>query len=360
MNTIEIKKIGSSEIEIIGELPASEFEGFRDKATKKIGGTLLLDGFRPGHIPERIVRQTVGEAPILEEMAEIALGVFYPKLLEAKNIEAIGRPEISITKLASGNPLGFKIKTAVLPEVVLPAYADAVANIVTRPDFVDVTDKDVEETIAEIRKNWARSEAHVARYSEAEAAGTKRENHAHEEIPDDQLELPEFNDEFVKNLGKFENVDDFRAKLRGSITEEKEAKIRQAKRADIVDALLKVVSIDIPAILVKGEQDKMFAQFQDNIARMGVEPEEYMKQANKTEESIKEEMKGESERRAKTQLILNQIAKDENIHVPMEQIRDEVNKLLQYYKGADPVRAELYVEQLLTNEKVFQLLESQK
>jgi len=115
---VSVKKLPKSEVEIEGELEVSVFESYFAKALKKIGETLKLDGFRKGKIPESVLLSKVPEIHVLEEMAEMALGEHYPKIIENEKIDAISRPEISITKLARNNPLGFKIKTAVLNFIV--------------------------------------------------------------------------------------------------------------------------------------------------------------------------------------------------------------------------------------------------
>src|SRR3989338_3615702 len=120
MSKITVKKLPKSEVEIEGEIDSEIFESYFTKALKKIGDTLELDGFRKGKIPESVMLSNIPEIHILEEMAEMALGEHYPKILENEKIDAISRPEISITKLARKNPLGFKIKTAVLPGIKLP------------------------------------------------------------------------------------------------------------------------------------------------------------------------------------------------------------------------------------------------
>lgn len=129
MANLEIKKLPESEIEIAGEIEADIFEGFRGEAIKELSAGIKIDGFRPGNVPEKILIEKVGEGAILETMAEIALQKEYPRILEENKIFTIGRPQIAITKIARNNPLGFKIKTAVMPEVQLPDYKKIASEI---------------------------------------------------------------------------------------------------------------------------------------------------------------------------------------------------------------------------------------
>ncbi len=122
MEAVEIKKLPESELEITGEISAGDFESCRQAAIKNLSEGVKIDGFRPGNAPEKILIDKIGEGTILEKMAEIALQKAYPKILEENKIQAIGRPLIDVTKIAKGNPLGFKIRTAAMPEIELPDY----------------------------------------------------------------------------------------------------------------------------------------------------------------------------------------------------------------------------------------------
>ena len=98
------------------------FESFRAEALRKLGQEVKLPGFRPGHIPDDVLTRELGEEMVLRRMAELTFGEHYPTILIENKIDALGRPNISLTKIAKGNPLGFIITTAVHPEVKLPDY----------------------------------------------------------------------------------------------------------------------------------------------------------------------------------------------------------------------------------------------
>jgi len=119
---LEIKLLPGSEVEIIGEILADDFEACRNQALKELSEKVKVDGFRPGKVPEKILIENVGGQEILEKMAIIALQRKYSKIIEEHRIKAIGRPMITITKIAVNNPLGFKIRTFVMPEIELPDY----------------------------------------------------------------------------------------------------------------------------------------------------------------------------------------------------------------------------------------------
>ena len=127
---IEIKKLPHSTVEIRGEIATDFFESFRTEALTALGQEVKLPGFRPGHIPNEVLTREIGEETVLRRMAELALNRYYPTMLSENKIDALGRPSISITKIASGNPLGFIITTAVHPKVSLPDYRALAREVV--------------------------------------------------------------------------------------------------------------------------------------------------------------------------------------------------------------------------------------
>ena len=149
----EIKKLERSEIEIAGAISAEELEQYRKKAELKLSENLTIPGFRKGHIPEAILLQKVGSQAVLEKMAEDALAQWYPKFIAENKLDAIGRPEVTITKLAEGNPFEFKIQVAVMPEVMLGDYKKTSATILSKKTLpTNVSKKEVDDVLVELRK----------------------------------------------------------------------------------------------------------------------------------------------------------------------------------------------------------------
>lgn len=130
---LEIKLLPNSEVEIIGEISAEIFMSGKNQALAEFSEKVEIDGFRKGKIPEDILIKNVGLDAVLEKMAIVALEKEYPKIIKEYKIKAVGRPEIIITKLAENNPLGFKIKTSVLPEIILPDYKSIAKKTINAP-----------------------------------------------------------------------------------------------------------------------------------------------------------------------------------------------------------------------------------
>ncbi len=341
------KELDNSEVEISCEIEAKEVESFRTKAIAKIQKDLSLPGFRPGHVPEAILVKHVGDLFIYNEMSEMAINESFADIILEAKVNFITMPGIQITKIANKENITFKIVGPIIPEFKLPNYKKIAKteNETKSEESVEATDKELTETIEEIRKNFAlRNHEHKEGYE-----------HLHDNLP-----LPELSDEFVKKLGQFETVEDFKNKIKESIKKEKEFKAKDKKRLAIIEKIIAETKVSLPKVLVESELRKMQAQFEDDIARAGLKVDDYLKHLKKTKEDLNKEWMPDAEKRAKLQLVITKIALEEKIEVEKSIIDREVENLLKVYKDATEDRTRAYVEMMLTNEKVFEWLENQK
>lgn len=347
-----MKPIEKSRVEITGSISADRFESFRKKALEAINSEVKIDGFRKGKVPESTLVSKVGEMAILEEMANMALSETYPQIVVEEKIDAIGRPEIHIMKIAAGNPLEFKIITAVVPETKLGDYkkiAKEISDKIKKDKKSDeITDKEIDDAILNIRRSRADHSAH--------SHDEKMTPEEHAKLVD--ASLPEFNDAFVQSLGNFKDISDFKEKVKVMLAEEKVAKEKDKKRIMISDSLIETAVIELPEILIESELRRIESQFSDDIARMGVKIDDYVKHANKTIEDLRKDWRPHAEKKAKLQLVLNKIAEEEKLKVSPEEIEAEVKHIVEHYKDADMERASVYAETVLMNEKVFKFLEA--
>ncbi len=359
---IKITKLPNSIVEIEGELDENAFEGFWNSALKKVGKGVKIDGFREGKIPENILLANVPEIKILEEMAELALSEHYPKIVEEHKLDVISRPEISITKLARKNPLGFKIRTNIMPEIKLPNFKEIAKNILSKVSNKDkevtITDEEVESTIMDIRKSRAKK----IPMKEVGETHTHEDGTVHDAnenpVETKDGELPEFNDEFVQAIGPFENVEDFKDKLRDNLKLEKYNLEKEKTRLKIIEEIIDKSEFDVPEILTNLELDKILYRMESDISQMGMKFEDYLKHLNKTKDDLRKEFTNDAVKKAKLSLVLNEIAKVEKIIADEKEVEREVENILEHYKEADPVRAKMHAENVLTNEKIFQFLEN--
>jgi len=272
----------NSEVEIIGEISAEIFMSGRNAAVKEFSEKVEMDGFRKGKIPEDIMIKNLGMQVVLEKMAVIALEKEYPKIISEHKIRAIGRPEITLTKMAENNPLGFKIKTSVLPEVILPDYKNIAKKIIAKKE---------------------------------------------------------------------------------EVSEENKAKEKERRRMEILEKAAEEIKQDMPKFLVEAEKDKMTEEMKRNISQMGLKWEDYLKHIKKTEEDLKKDWEADAVKRVKYGLILDQMAEQEKIEVPADELEKEAAAMIEYHKNLgqnlDKERVKHYLSGIMRNEKLFQMLESQ-
>ncbi len=352
-----INKKDKSELEIIGSLPVADFEKYEEKALSIISERLELPGFRKGKAPASVVKENATEMIILEEMAELAIKDAYIKIIEENKIEAIGRPQVAITKIAKGSDLEFKILTAVLPEMKLPDYKKLASDEKKKNPIAEVVvdEADVEKTILDLRK--MRAEQARGANHEGHENMTEEEHAKAHEIP--ESEYPSFDDAFAKSFGDFENADALKNKIRENMKIEKETLEKDKLRMVIVEKLIAETSGEIPEILIESEIQKILYRLEADVTNAGLNFADYLVQIKKTEDDLRKEWRGDAEKRAKLQMIIRNIADKENLKPTEEEIEKEVGNIMTMYKDADPIRARAYIENILENEKVFNFLENQ-
>ena len=335
----EIKLIKNSEVEIAGEISAGDFMFGKEMAVKELSQTINIKGFRKGKIPEDLMLKNINQQALLERMAVIALEKKYPEIIKENKIKPIGRPEIVITKMAENNPLGFKIKTAVMPEVKLSNYKDVAKEATSeKKENISVNEAEVDKVLEDIIKSRA-----------------KKDDNGNEI-------LPELNDEFARSLGNFEGLNALKKVVKENIIAEKEMKEKERVRLNILNKIIKSTSWEIPEILIEWEENKMLREMAGNITSMGLKWEDYLKHIKKTEEELKMSWREDALRRVKYGLALNEMAEKEKIEVSDDELNKEMEKISRHRAGAggntdkEHIRAHIYG--ILRNEKLFQLLEN--
>ena len=404
-----VEKQAGSLVVITGEVPFEELEKHRAGAVSAVSKEVEIDGFRKGHIPESVLIQKVGEMTILTEMAERTLSQVYPELVVLHKLDVIGYPKISLTKLAKGNPLGFSITVAVVPDITLPDYTKIAKDINKEKESKEVTDDEVEKQVKDIlRQKVAYERLQEKAKNKGGAEHVHGENcdhehdghdhahhdheghdkvnaeggeghdhhdhdhaghghdHNHEQAPTeiekaDDIKLPELTDEYVKGLGKegqFTSVEDFKSKIREHLTLEKARDVDSRHRAKITDAIIEKSVMELPQVMVDAEIGQMYAQMEEDLKRAQLKMDDYLGHIKKTKEELAKEWAPAAEKRAKLQLVLNEIAKKENVTPDPSLLDHEVSNLLEHYKDADEKRVRVYVTSVLTNEAVLKKLEN--
>lgn len=357
VSAITVAPAEHSTIKIEGEIPYALLLTYRSAALKALGKDVAIDGFRKGHIPEEVLVKRIGEMTLLTEMAERALAAVYPEVIREHTLDVIGHPQISLTKLAPENPLGFSATVAVLPAVTLPDYKKIARD--TKKDASDVTDADVTKATEDMLRQKQAYERMQKKAVAKKDAGEDGVSPASDEQDTEDEPLPELTDEYVKTLGSFTSVDEFKSKLREHLEIEKKQEVIGKHRAAITDTIVAESTIDLPQILIDSEIDQMFGQMKQDLTRANLSMDDYLGHIKKTKDELRTEWLPAAEKRAKLQLALNEIAKKESITVPDEQVEKEATTLLAQYKDADPMRVRLYIRSMLTNDATMRMLEEE-
>jgi len=425
---MEIKELPKSQIELRISVPSAELEKFLSAAAEELSKELKIPGFRPGKVPRNIAEQKIGTEKILAHGAEKAVKKSYADAVTENKIETIGAPEITITKIAPGNDLEYKAVVSVLPKIKLGNYRKA-AREIQGSEKKKIKFEDIEKEIEYLRKSRAKLIT-VSRATQVgdrveidfdvlvegrEIEGGKSRNHplvvgenyfipgfednlvgmkekeAKEfglNFPKDynqkdlagkpaifkvkmnivqEMQLPEINDEFAKNLGNFESLEGLKKNIAKGLEMEQQKKNIEKWRQEVLGKITEGSEIELPDILVENETEKMLAELEQNISSMGMKIEDYLVNIKKTKEELKKDWKNPAEQRVKSALELKEIAALENLSPESHEIEEELNKTLAHFKGQADLEKNVdmeglynYVKNVLTNEKVLEFLENLK
>lgn len=414
--TYTLIKLPKSEIEIRVEVPFSEFEPHVRRAATLISDEHNMEGFRRGKAPYTVVQQQFGEATIYEHAADIAVRKLYPQLIDtlitrneiAERHPPIGRPEISVTKLAPGNEFLFSVKISLLPEVTLPDYKTIARNAQSQKKEVAVSEQEIDDVLSWIHESRTNNVpvARAAREGDAvEIDFTVRHNGAAMEsgesrnhplivgkgkfLPgfEDQLvdmqkdekktfsltapdnwhdkalagktlnfevimrsieerQTPELTDEFAKNVGKFSSVQELRQSIHDGILQEKQEKELQRVRTLMIEEVARRATIEVPEILIISELEKMLADTKTSIEYTGMKWEDYLLHIKKTMDELRRDMREEAKHRVRIALCLRTIADDEHIQPDEEEIKTRANEIVRQYKNPHEVKSALDPKEL--------------
>ncbi len=384
----EKKSLPKSEVEIKITLDVAEFESYHAKAFQAIQKDVEIDGFRKGNAPEDMVVKKYGEMIVLEEMANLALRDAYVKAIDEHKITPVAQPNVTITKIAKGNPFEATVTVPVMPLVTLPDYKKIAKDLAHDKEVVEIKEEDVQNVLEELRKGRAKyndethhhdhhHDGHDHSHHDHDHAHGEHDHEGHDHSHDHgeekhevsskeqestpKVTLPELNDEFAQSFGdSFKTLDDLKKKVGENLKLEQEQKLREKRRTAIVDKLIAESKADIPDAMIEGELANMMQQFKGDITRFGGTWEDYLTHSKKTEEEIKSDWRKDAEKRAMSQLVLHKIGEAEKLQATDEEIEVELIRLLAQVQDADEERARAYLYQALTNDKVFRFLEETK
>lgn len=390
----EIEKLPKSKLKINITFQKEEFLPYLEKSARELSKEIEIPGFRPGKAPRKIVEEKLGKEKVLEKAIDIALNDKFKEIVEKEKIQVIGSPqaEIDFKKYNSTGELSAKIEASILPKPKLPDWRKIVKE--EKVKKVTVEEKEIDDSLLWLQKSRAKKirkfkkaekgdevlidyeirrggvlvengiltnqrliigENRLLPDFEKELIGMEegKEKNFSVVCPDNfwkkelrgkpldfkvkmkeifKVELPELNDDFAKSLGKFENLEKLKESIKEGILIEKEEEEERKWQARVFDKIAKLAEFEVPEILALEQRDRMIDDLKNTIENeMGLNFGDYLSQIKKTEEELKKDFLPEAEKRVKAYLCLYEIAKEEGIEVKEEEVKGEIEAILQKY-----------------------------
>ncbi len=425
---ITVKKLPQSKVELTISLPWAEWQGEIDHAAEGLAKGVKMAGFRPGKVPRAVMEKRFGKEALLLEAAEHVVSHSYGQALEQEKIEAIGQPEVKLGAMKEGEAFEYTATTFVMPEVVLGSWKDAVKKINAefKKQEITVDAKEIEQELERLASMRAKlvtvnraaqledsvlvdftvlqdgvvieggkSEKHPLVLGkgvfipgfEEELVGMKENDEKSFELTFPQeyhaahlagkpatfqvklrlvqeREVAAIDDEFAKSLGQFESLAQVKEQMQTGMLEEKKMKEKEHHRTEVLDALVKTATIEYPQILVEQELARMKREFETQLQSLGLDFPSYLEQMKKTEEALNQEWEPQSKKRLAANLIVESLAKEQDVTLETAEIEAEMNKAVGYYKNVKDAEKNIDMERLysavegqLRNEKVMTWLE---
>lgn len=389
--SLQVEKLEKNMAKLTIEVPASDLEKALQSAYKKQKNKISLPGFRKGKVPRQMIEKMYGAEIFFDDAANEIIPKAYADAYDECELEIVSRPEINIVQIEKGKPFIFTAEVATKPEVTLGEYKGLeVDKVSTR-----VTQKEVEAKIEEEAEKNARTVTVEDRavqdgdevildfegFVDGEAfEGGKGENYpltigsgsfipgfeeqlvgaeAEKEVevkvtfPEDYhaeelkgkeavfkctvheikaKELPEIDDEFAAEVSEFDTLDEYKADVKAKIKEQKATDGKRKQEDQAVEQAIKNASYEIPDAMVDTQISQMANDFAQRIQSQGLTMEQYYQFTGMTEEKMNEEFKPQAVKRIETRLVLEAIAKAENIEISDEKLDEEITKMAEAYK----------------------------
>ncbi len=367
--------------EVTVTIDGDEWKKKLDETFKKVIKTVKIDGFRPGKAPRDVYEKKYGKQALVVEAVDSYMNEAYKKALDdfkGDINEIIMQPSVSLDK-ADTDGVTYKFIFTTKPEIKFNKYTD----LKVKKTSVKVTDKDVEEEIEKLKKEYADLAVKDGKIEKGDTAvidfegfdgdkafeGGKGENYSLEIgsnsfIPgfeDALIDLkagdkkdvkvtfpkdyhaeelkgkpvtfkvlvhevktkvyPELNEEFFKDLGldDVKTLDDLKKTIKETMTSSKEFEAENKYVDDLFEALLKETSVEVPHELVHEEIDRMVKQYEERLKMQGVTLDQFFKFTNSNIEALEAQMHEEAEKRVKLRFAIDEIIKLEKISVTDEE-----------------------------------------
>ncbi|MBD5145088.1 MAG: trigger factor [Ruminococcus sp.] len=412
MGLVSANKIEATKYELIISVDAEGFEKALQSAYLKARKRININGFRKGKAPRKMIEQLYGENVFFEDAVNDLVRTDITKVLEEEDYDLIATPEIAVESVNKSEGVKFKVTVTVKPDVEISDYkgieVEKVVNAVTDEDIdkqlqalrerngrlVTVEDRPAENgDVAVIdfegfKDGVAFEGGKDSNYELALGSGTFipgfeeqivgkstgeeftinvtfPENYQMEEIAGQLCEfkiklneikakeLPDLDDEFVKDATEFETLDELRNDMRTKLEE------RSVKNADmeaenkIFETLIEKMTADIPQIMFENKIDEMVRDFEMRLSQQGLNMEMYLMYTNMDMAAFRKTFEAQAQNQVKVRLALEKIAELENIEISDEKAEEEIAKMAEQYNiSVDRVKSVVSVKAVKEDLKV--------
>jgi trigger factor len=375
-------------------VPVAEIEQETERVVSDIQKKVRLPGFRPGHAPIGLVK-TRFAGDIRQDVLEKIVPKAFRAAVDQDHLQVVGQPNITDVHYHEGEPLKFKAEFEVAPEVELGEYRGIVVNY-TEPE---VTEEELTKRIDDVREQKAEyvnedprpladgdyavislesisgvaekvsqdelmikigDEATMAAFSENLRGASPEESREFDvTYPEDyerktlagrtvkfkatvkavrRKELPEANDEFAKDLGDYQTLDDLKDAVRKQIMREKEYRAQEEAKHQLIDKLVDANDFAVPNAYVDRQIEMNLETQLRSLAAQGIDPRSIKLDWNK----VRETQKDKATRDVKASLLLDKVGERESINATQDEVDKEVQKIARQQREAVAVtRAKL-------------------
>lgn len=386
------------------EVEAAEVTKAVNKAAKRLANRVNIPGFRKGKAPRIIVERHVGTDALMQEAFDLIAPQAFDNALKEQKIEPVTRPNIDIVTLEDGKDLVFKATVTPRPEVKLGDYK----GLKVEKQVAEVKDEDIEKQIKNFQDRQGKmvdapegaaveNGDFTTLNFEGFVDGTPFEGGKGEDYPlqigsgsfipgfEDQLvgakigeekevnvtfpeeyhskdlagkaamfkctiksikrkELPEINDELAKKVSKFDTLDELKADIRKNLEENAERKAENDQKSAAIEQATNNIQVDIPAVMIDNRVTAMIQEMAMRLEQQGMKLEQYLQYAGTDIAKIREDYRETAEKNVKTDLMLEEVAKAEDIKVEAKDLDAEVAAMAAAY-GATPQQVQKIIKE---------------
>jgi trigger factor len=397
MVKVEIKKQKENEVKLQIEIDKLKINSKLDKVYNDTSYKIKIPGFRKGRIPKNILNLHLGKDYFYDKTSEELIPECYLEAIKKIDIKPINQPEIKVIQIEEDKPLIFEATVQVMPEIKLGSFN----KINIKKEDIKVTNTDINNEIKRIQENQAKLNVVKNRkskkndflvidsegYIEGKAIkGSKVEKQmvqlgkntapefndkligcsAGDEkeikilVPKDvqdkkiagkeiiykvkvieikEKELPELNEDFVKAMGNYKTLDDFKKDIKDKLEKQVEMVNKNNYEGKLLEKVTDICEVEVPKVLIEREMGYMMKSLEDDLKSKGLSIQDYYKSIKTDEEKVKKEYEIVAEKRIKQELVLDKISQVENLQVKEKEVKDKI-KILANEMKQDPLKVE--------------------